>query len=158
MSGALSAWRSGLIRESARKSPKEHPPGKFSCCVGGSGMRLRAGLVLFMLSQKGVSNARDTEWRRFRGDGTRSRVRGGGQGPLWDAGEEALRGEGGSLVGGGGAQRGERITARLPKFGIFWRLRSEKSEEGASTLMSGPGLYGLCTLPALSCVSGNRRL
>lgn len=77
MSGALSAWRSGLIRESARKSPKEHPPGKFSCCVGGSGMRLRAGLVLFMLSQKGVSNARDTEWRRFRGDGTRSRVRGG---------------------------------------------------------------------------------
>lgn len=79
MSGALSAWRSGLIRESARKSPKEHPPGKFSCCVGGSGMRLRAGLVLFMLSQKGVSNARDTEWRRFRGDGTRSRVRGGGR-------------------------------------------------------------------------------
>ena len=50
---------------------------------------------------------------------------GGGQGPLWDAGEEALRGEGGSLVGGGGAQRGERITARLSKFGIFWRPRSE---------------------------------
>ena len=45
------------MRESARKSPKEHPPGKFSCCVGGSGMRLRAGLVLFMLSQKDKESA-----------------------------------------------------------------------------------------------------
>lgn len=31
---------------------------------------------------------------------------GGGQGPLWDAGEEALRGEGGSLVGGGWSTEG----------------------------------------------------
>ena len=55
--------------------------------------------------------------------------------------------------------RGERESQHGFPSSAFSGDRDQRtSDEGASVLMSGPGLCGLCTLPALSCVSGNRRL